>query len=160
MKTGCSPKKGLKNVLHTKIFMIGISTRVRYQVTSLGWLGPPEVSKAILLPPAISRQKFCDMEHLGTHHLGGHLTGPSADTRADMAASCLLFSCPLMTFSDPPQSPRTGPHQWPGLPRDLHFSALSLGAALTGGNPAPPCFSLRPGRPKDRLAVMPEARKP
>ena len=53
--------------------MIGISTGVRYQVTSLGWLGPPEVSKAILLPPAISRQKFCDMEHLGTHHLGAIL---------------------------------------------------------------------------------------
>ena len=91
--------------------MIGISMRVRYQVTSVGWLGPPEVSKAILLPPAISRQKFCDMEHPGTHHLGGHLAGLSGDTRADMAASCLLLSCPLMTYSDPPQSPRTGPHQ-------------------------------------------------
>ena len=160
MKTGYSPPKRFKKC----IAHINIYDRHQYgsEISSdiLGLVGPSRGQQGH--PSASSNFKAKVLWYGASGHppSWSHLAGLSGDTRADMAASRLLFSCPLMTYSDPPQSPRTGPHQWPGLPRDLHFSALSLGAALTGGNPAPPCFSPRPGRPKDRLAVMPEARKP
>lgn len=141
--------------------------RVRCKVTSLGWLGPPEVSQANPCLQQLQGKcgKFCDMKHHWASTTSEAISQVCGKRhRADMAASHLLLCCPLMTYFDPPQRPRTGPRLCPSLPRDLHFSTLPLGAALIGGQPSPtPPASApetRPGRPKARMAVMPEARKP
>lgn len=60
-----------------------------------------------------------------------------------------------MTYSDPPQSPRTDPCQCPSWAEDLYLRALPLGAALTVGFPAP-LFLLQlqtPGQKDIRLGM-------